>query len=48
VKIAILGSGKVALEAIGSLDATPLRGKTLLDATNAVTANADGRRSRWR
>jgi predicted dinucleotide-binding enzyme len=30
-------TGAAALEVIGSLDATPLRGKTLLDATNAMT-----------
>jgi predicted dinucleotide-binding enzyme len=30
-------TGAAALEVIGSLDATPLRGKTLLDATNAIT-----------
>ena len=30
-------TGAAALEVIGSLDTTPLRGKTLLDATNAIT-----------
>jgi 8-hydroxy-5-deazaflavin:NADPH oxidoreductase len=34
-------TGAVALEAITSLDTTQLSGKTLLDATNAVTANGE-------
>jgi 8-hydroxy-5-deazaflavin:NADPH oxidoreductase len=34
-------TGAVALEAITSLDTAPLRGKTVLDATNAVTANGE-------
>jgi predicted dinucleotide-binding enzyme len=34
-------TGAAALEVIGSLDTTPLRGKTLLDATNAITANGE-------
>ena len=34
-------TGAVALGAITSLDTAPLQGKTLLDATNAVTANGE-------
>jgi predicted dinucleotide-binding enzyme len=34
-------TGAAALEVITSLDTTPLRGKTLLDAANAVTANGE-------
>jgi 8-hydroxy-5-deazaflavin:NADPH oxidoreductase len=34
-------TGAVALGAITSLDTAPLRGKTLLDVTNAVTANGE-------
>jgi 8-hydroxy-5-deazaflavin:NADPH oxidoreductase len=34
-------TGAVALEAIGSLDTAPLRGKTLLDATNAVNEKGE-------
>jgi 8-hydroxy-5-deazaflavin:NADPH oxidoreductase len=34
-------TGAVALEVITSLDTVPLRGKTLLDTTNAITANGE-------
>ncbi len=34
-------TGAAALEVIGSLDTAPLRGKTLLDAANAITANGE-------
>ena len=36
-------TGAAALEVIGSLDTAPLRGKTLLDATNAKIGRASCR-----